>query len=107
MAQCNGQTVEFSSLGRRRVEANWNGGRLASDGGGVILREVDHRVGLIAAINRCIADPRDRGRIVHDQETLLRQRVFGIALGYEDLNDHATLRTDLRQTLLERTEHAM
>lgn len=94
MAKCNRQTVQFSRLGRRCVEANWHGGRLASDGGGVILREVDHGVGLIAAINRCIADPRDPGRIVHDQETLLRQRVFGIALGYEDLNDHATLRTD-------------
>jgi len=59
-----------------------------------MLREVDHRVGLTAAMNGCIAAPRDPMRIVHDQETLLRQRVFGIALGYEDLNDHTTLRTD-------------
>ena len=94
MAKCTGQRVQFSSLGQRRVEANWDGGHLASDGGGVILREVDHRVGLIGAMNRCIADPRDPNRVVHDQETLLRQRIFGIALGYEDLNDHATLRTD-------------
>jgi len=94
MAKCNGQTVRFSSLGRRRVEANWDGGQLASDGGGVLLREVNRRLGLIGAINGCIADPRDAHRVVHEQETLLRQRVFGIALGYEDLNDHATLRTD-------------
>jgi hypothetical protein len=94
MTECSGQAVRFSSLGRRRVEANWDGGPLASDGGAVLLREVDRGLGLIGAINRCIADPRDPRRIVHDQETLLRQRVFGIALGYEDLNDHTTLRTD-------------
>ena len=69
-----------------------------------MLREVDHRVGLTAAINGCIADPRDPRRIVHDQETLLRQRVFGIALGYEDLNDHTTLRTDpMLQLIAEQT----
>jgi len=94
MTECNGQTVRFSSLNRQRVEGNWEGGQLASDGGGVLLREVDRRLGLIAAINGCIADPRDPSRVVHDQETLLRQRILGIALGYEDLNDHTTLRTD-------------
>ncbi len=94
MTECNRQRVCFSSLGRRRVEANWEGGQLASDGGAVLLREVDRGLSLIDAINGCIADPRDPRRVVHDQETLLRQRVFGIALGYEDLNDHTTLRTD-------------
>jgi len=94
MTECNRSGVRFSSLNRRRVEGSWDGGRLGSDGGGVLLREVDRRLGLISAMNDCVADPRDPGRVVHDQETLLRQRIMGIALGYEDLNDHATLRTD-------------
>ena len=59
-----------------------------------MLREVDRRLGLISAMNGCIADPRDASRVIHDQESLLRQRIMGIALGYEDLNDHTTLRTD-------------
>ncbi len=94
MTECNRSGVQFSSLNRRRVEGSWDGGRLASDGGGVLLREVDRRLELISAMNERIADPRDPSRVVHDQETLLRQRIMGIALGYEDLNDHTTLRRD-------------
>jgi hypothetical protein len=60
----------------------------------VLLWEVDRRLGLISAIHACIADTRDAGRVVHDQETLVRQRIMGITLGYENLKDHTTLRTD-------------
>ena len=76
------------------------GGHITSDAGAVLLREVDRRIGLIDAINACIPDPRNPEMIVHDQRTLLAQRIFAIALGYEDLNDHQTLGDDpLFQTI--------
>ena len=56
--------------------------------------EVERRCGLVAALATCLADPRDPARITHDLRTLLAQRIYGLALGYEDLNDHTTLRTD-------------
>jgi hypothetical protein len=94
MTDCNGQTVLFASLGAKRVQADFKGGRLTSDAGALLLREADKRIALIDAINRCITDPRQPDRIVHSQATLLAQRIFAIALGYEDLNDHDTLRSD-------------
>jgi len=103
MTECIGQQVLFSSLGRQKVEAEWNGGSLTSDAGAVLLRETDRRVGLIDALNRCIPDPRNPQFIVHAQRTLLAQRIFGIALGYEDVNDQQTLRDDpLFQVVTER-----
>jgi hypothetical protein len=94
VTECNGQKLLFSSLGRQNIVADFAGGRLTSDGGALLLREVDRRLGLIDALNACLIDPRDPARVVHDQRTMLAQRVFGIALGYEDLNDHTTLRSD-------------
>ena len=94
MTECNGQTLLFSSLGRQNIVADFDGGRLTSDGGGLLLREVDRRLGLIDALTNCLSDPRDPARVLHEQRTMLAQRIFGLALGYEDLNDHATLRSD-------------
>ena len=94
MTECNRQSLSFSSLGRQKITANFDGGRLTSDAGGLLLREADRQLGLTAELADCIADPRDPAKITHDIRTLLRQRIFGIALGYEDLNDHATLRDD-------------
>ncbi len=94
MTECNRKSLSFSRLGRQKIVANFDGGRLTSDGGGLLLREADRQLGLTAGLAECIADPRDPARITHDLRTLLSQRVFGIALGYEDLNDHATLRDD-------------
>ena len=107
MTECNGPAVLFSSLGRQKIVADFAGGRLTSDGGGLLVREVDRRLGLIDALTACLTDPRDPARIVHDQRTMLSQRIFGIALGYEDLNDHATLRSDpLFSVLAEKTPAA-
>jgi phage terminase Nu1 subunit (DNA packaging protein) len=94
VTECNGQALLFSSLGRQKVAADFGGGMLTSDGGGLLLREVDRRLGLIDALAACLTDPRDPARIVHEQRTMLSQRILGLALGYEDLNDHATLRRD-------------
>lgn len=94
MAECNREPLVFSSLSRRKISADFDGGTLTSDAGGLLLREVDRRLGLTQGLAECIADPRDPAKIRHDLRTLLAQRIYGIALGYEDLNDHDTLRTD-------------
>ena len=86
--------MDFGRLGRRSVVADFDGGRLTSDAGALLLQQVDQRLGLIDAINACIPDPRDPRYIIHQQRTLLAQRILGIALGYEDLNDQETMRRD-------------
>ena len=92
MTQCNSNHLSFSSLECKKVTADFNGGTLTSDGGMLLLREADRQLGLISAINDVIPDPRNPFFIVHEQEHMLRQRIFGISLGYEDLNDHDRLR---------------
>jgi hypothetical protein len=84
----------FSSLGWQKVQADFAGGTLTSDGGGLLLREADRQLGLIDALSGCLGDPRDPAKVIHEQRTMLAQRIFGIALGYEDLNDHDELRRD-------------
>ena len=103
MTDCITQPLLFSSLRRKKIQADFNGGSLTSDAGALLLRELDKRIGLIDAINNCIPDPRNPFYTVHQQRTMLAQRIFGIALGYEDLNDHQSLREDpLFQIISER-----
>jgi hypothetical protein len=93
----------FASVDRRQIVADFQGGDLTSDGGLPLLREVDRKIGLIDALNEAIRDPRFQPLVVHDQRTILAQRILAIAAGYEDLNDHQTLRDDtLLQTLTDR-----
>ncbi|UCC32785.1 MAG: IS1380 family transposase [Phycisphaerales bacterium] len=94
VTECTSTKLTFSSLKRQEIVANFDGGRLTSDGGALLLREVDRRLGLTEALAACIADPRNPLMVVHDVRTMLVQRVCGIAMGYEDLNDHQTLRDD-------------
>jgi len=102
MTQRNTQALSFSSLGSRRIEADFSGGSLTSDAGALLLRQADKRLGLLDALDEAIPDPRNPELITHPQRRLLAQRIFGIALGYEDLNDHSTLRDDpLWQALAE------
>ena len=84
----------FQDIGRRKVVADFTGGRLSSDGGVLLLSQVDKGMGIIRSVTRAFRDDRDPKLIEHSMEELLRQRVFGLALGYEDLNDHAELRRD-------------
>jgi len=103
MTDCTTEPLLFSSLGSQKIQADFRGGQLTSDAGGLLLREVDKRLGLLDGLNSCITDPRDPDLITHTQRTLLAQRIFGIALGYEDLNDHHGLRHDpLFQMVTER-----
>src|SRR5262245_25526902 len=107
MTQRNTEALSFSSLGSRRIQADFSGGSLTSDAGALLLREADKRLGLLDAFDRAIPDPRNAELLTHSPRSLLAQRVFGIALGYEDLNDHATLRDDpLWQALAERAPDA-
>ena len=103
MTDCNKTPLLFSSLGRKNLVADFDGGDLTSDGGLPLLREVDRKIGLIDAINAALADPRCPWLIEHDQRTILAQRILALAAGYEDLNDHQTLRNDtLLQVLTDR-----
>jgi Transposase DDE domain group 1 len=78
----------FPGFDRRKVEANFTGGDVSSDGGIMLLRQADRRLGLVRALDGVLADPRDPALVTHRQVDLLRPRIYGLALGYEDLNDH-------------------
>ena len=95
MPKCTDRTIEFGRLGRRVIEANFEGGDLSSDGGLLLLRRVDERIGLSRAAAAVLSDPRDPVRITHSLRDLLAQRIYGLCCGYEDLNDHDALRDDL------------
>ena len=82
----------FSKLQKRTVEVNFNGGSISGDAGVLLLREVDKKSGLTKDLSKCFLDRRDQGKVRHTVLGMLRQRVFGIAQGYEDLNDHDSLR---------------
>ena len=92
--QCTQRTFEFEALGRREVVARFDGGPITSDAGGLLLRQVEEHTGIIRRLAWCFTDHRDEELIEHSVEELLRQRIFGLALGYEDLNDHDQLRHD-------------
>lgn len=94
MTDCNLEPLHFSTLGPKTVVADFRGGRLTTDSGALLLREVADRLRLFDSLNAAIPDPRHPVYTVHDQKALLAQRVIAIALGYEDLNDHQTLRAD-------------
>ena len=94
MTDCNREPLHFSSLGPKAVVADFQGGRLSSDTGALLLREVANQIGLFDALNAAIPDPRNLVFIIHDQRAMIAQRIAAIAMGYEDLNDHQTLRAD-------------
>lgn len=81
-------------LGSRSISAKFDGGRLSGDGGLVLLREVDKKPGLIRRLADCIRDGRDRSRVKVTIAEMLSQRIMGIVAGYEDCNDHGTLKSD-------------
>jgi len=91
---CNSPAIAFTPLGRRQLLAQFDGGRITSDAGVLLLREVAGQSRLFERMAACIPDPRDPAMIEHDQQTMLAQRVLGIACGWEDLNDHHGLRVD-------------
>jgi len=103
MPKCTKDRIDFGRFGRRVIEADFSGGDLSSDGGLLLLRQVDRHLGLSRAAAVAIPDPRDPERIRHSLRDLLAQRLYGLCCGYEDLNDHQALRDDvLMQTAVGR-----
>ena len=92
--ECNPTPMRFARLKGRDVVADFEGGRMTSDAGALLLGATDRAIGLVDRFSGCFSDGRSADRVVHDVETLVGQRVFGIALGYEDLVDHDELRRD-------------
>lgn len=94
MTKSETEQLTFTSIKGRQVSADFRGGAVSSDGGLLIMREVDLKLGLVSAIAARLSEPRASGKVRHENETMLRQRVMGLMAGWEDLNDAATLRTD-------------
>ena len=92
--ECTKKQYHFQALGRREILADFSGGTITSDGGGLLLREVEKRTGILNRFAKCFTDHRDADRIEHSVLDLVSQRIFGIALGYEDINDHDELSRD-------------
>ena len=94
MTECNLDPVVFSRLRNRQVVADFDGGAISSDAGAILLREADRNLGLIDRLDAAIPDPRNPALVIHRQDVMLRQRIFAIAQGHEDGNDHQHLRDD-------------
>ena len=95
MTECNQETFAFTAHFSRRVEAGFTAGQVSSDGGAPLLREVDCKINLLSRLADCFLDGRDPERVEHTvEQEMLSQRIYGLALGYEDLNDHEQLRRD-------------
>jgi hypothetical protein len=100
MTECIQEPFGFTEHFSRRVEASFSGGQVSSEGGSLLLREVDRKIVLIDRLAACFTDTRSQDRIEHTVPEMLAQRVYGLALGYEDLNDHEQLRNDPLLALL-------
>lgn len=94
MTECTQAEFDFQAHFSRGVKARFDGGTMTSDAGGLLLREVDRRMNLLGRLGQCFLDGRDPARVRHSVAEMVSQRVYGLALGYEDLNDHEHLRQD-------------
>lgn len=92
--ECTQSNFEFPGVWSRSVTARFDGGKITSNAGGLLLQQVDRRIHLLSRFSKCFLDGRDQKRIRHGVHAMLAQRVYGLALGYEDLNDHEQLRED-------------
>ena len=96
-AECTRTKLRFQGLDGRDVVGRFDGGEITSDAGGVLLREVEQRTRILGRLSECFTDYRDPDRVEHPVEALIKQRVLGLCLGYEDLNDHDELCRDRLQ----------
>jgi hypothetical protein len=94
MTECNQSSFGFEGCGRRGIVARFDGGQISSDGGALLLRQTDKRLNLLPRLGECFLDGRNQKLVEHPVQQMLAQRIYGLALGYEDLNDHEQLRTD-------------
>src|SRR5450755_2139125 len=94
MTECNQSGFGFEACGSREIVARFDGGTISSDGGAVLLQQTDRRLNLLPRLAQCFLDGRNQNYVEHSIQEMLAQRIYGLALGYEDLNDHEQLRTD-------------
>jgi DDE family transposase len=94
MTECNQSNFSFAAWGKREIVARFDGGTISSDGGALLLRQTDQRLNLLPRLAECFLDGRNQEQIEHSILEMLSQRIYGLALGYEDLNDHEQLRSD-------------
>ena len=94
MTECSQEAFRFAAHFSRRVEAGFTAGQVSSDGGTLLLRQTDGRINLLGRLAGCFSDARNQEQVEHTVAEMLAQRIYGLALGYEDLNDHEQLRTD-------------
>jgi hypothetical protein len=94
MKECSQETFAFTAHFSRRVEAGFTAGQVSSDGGSLLLREADRKINLLGRLAACFTDGRSPLLVKHRLSEMLAQRIYGLALGYEDLNDHEQLRSD-------------
>src|SRR5437764_1845623 len=94
MTECTQSRLLFATHFRREVVAEFNGGTMTSDAGALLLWETDQRMKLLPRFSQCFLDVRNPALVEHSVEQMLAQRIYGLALGYEDLNDHEQLRHD-------------
>src|SRR3982074_3364572 len=94
MTECTQSGFGFEACGSREIVARFDGGTISSDGGALLLRQTDQRLNLLPRLAECFLDGRNAALVEHSILEMLSQRVYGLALGYEDLNDHEQLRRD-------------
>jgi hypothetical protein len=94
MTECNQSAFGFEACGKREVVARFDGGTISSDGGAFLLAQTDKRLNLLARLAECFLDGRNQKQVEHSVLEMLAQRIYGLALGYEDINDHEQLRKD-------------
>jgi len=94
MTECIQETFSFTAHFSRRVKVGFTAGQVSSDGGALLLREVDRKIHVLERLGGCFQDGRLAPLVRHQLPEMLAQRIYGLALGYEDLNDHEKLRSD-------------
>lgn len=94
MTECNQSSFGFEACGKREIVARFDGGTISSDGGAFLLRQTDKRLNLLPRLAECFLDGRNQEQVEHSILEMLSQRIYGLALGYEDINDHEQLRKD-------------
>jgi hypothetical protein len=94
MTECNQSSFGFEANGSREIVARFDGGTISSDGGAFLLRQTDRRLNLVPRLAECFLDGRNQIQVEHSVLEMLSQRIYGLALGYEDINDHEQLRRD-------------
>jgi hypothetical protein len=94
MTECTQSSFGFKACGKREIVARFDGGTISSDGGAFLLRQTDQRLNLLPRLAECFLDGRNQDQVEHSILEMLSQRIYGLALGYEDINDHEQLRTD-------------